>query len=464
MYHSHILIRLFAVCFSIFIKKYYCKIQKKTLLLSFAPFLISCGLSFSLFASMPGENSHLVTSEKLKGVDFVYYQYFPCHGLNCHRHVKGCRVVYRSAISDLPGHRFFQCTATMQFLRPVEAVKKWQMPDGRLPISTKKSSISNMYSRMKAIRETADNRVLLPLPEQSQNRVTGTFKRYVLDVRQYTFKTIKTGVISKVNATPEHLFYVMDRHRFMPVTDISSRDRLITASGERVQLLCHPGQKKHCGAPLNRGLPAAVFNFEVNRRHVYFIGNTAVMVHNMCGKDNQKDMKKKGEITLKDVEAYNASYSGTPGGELYDPIARQEIPREKALRAVLMDYWGNIIIEPDGAVYSLDTLLSLDNLYPNTLHQLSLVHGKVIGIEDFRGNSFKIKDLPGMFFYENKFQVSENIRHARAKTACVRAAAAKLDRERRILHKERRVLHKMTACVVGLTCIVLGLYCTNLFY
>ena len=446
MYISQIFIHLFKLCFFIFTKKYDFKIHKKALSLSFTPLLIGCGLSFPLFASISGDDSHLVASEKLKEVTLAYYQYFPCQGLNCRRHVKGCRVVDRSSVSGLPGRRFFQCTATREFVRPAETIKR-----------VKNRHTSSVHSRIKVVRETAGNRVLLPLSKQSQNRVTGKFKRYVLDVRQYTFKTIKTGVTSKVNATPEHLFYITDRHRFMPVTDISSQDRLITASGEQVQLLCHPKQKKHCGVPLNQGLPVPVFNFEVNQRHAYFIGDTAVMVHNTCGKDKQKHMKKKGEITLKDVEAYNASYSGTPGGELYDPLSFQEIPREKALRAVIMDNRGNIMREPNGAVYSLDTLLSLHNSHPNELNQLSLTHGKVIGLEDFRGDSFKVDDLLGMFFYENQFQVSENIRHARTKATYNRATVAKLA-------QERRVLRKMTACMVGLTCIVLGLYGAALYY
>ena len=281
MYHSQFFLHLFKLCFFIFTKKYYFKIHKKALLSSFTPLLIGCGLSFPLFASISGDNSHPVTSEKLKEVTLAYYQYFPCHGLSCRRHVKGCRVVYRSAISGLPGRRFFQCTAIRQFIRPVETVK-----------SVKNRHTSSVHSRMIAIRETAANRVLPPLPWPSQNRVTGKFKRYVTDVRQYKFKTIKTGVISTVNSTPGHLFYVTGRHRFMPVTDISSQDRLITASGEQVQLLCRPKQKKHCGVPLNQGLPVAVFNFEVYRRHVYFIGDTAVMVHNMCGNDKQNQIKK----------------------------------------------------------------------------------------------------------------------------------------------------------------------------
>ena len=457
MYISQIFIHLFKLYFFIFVKKYDFKIRKRALLSSFTSLLISCGLSFPLFASISGNNSHLVTSEKLKEVTLSYYQYFPCHRQNCHRHVKGCRVVYRSAVSDPLGHRFFQCTATMRFLRPAEAVKKWQMPDGRLPISTEQLNISNVHSRIIAIRETADNRVLLPLSKQSQNRVTGTFKRYVPDVRQYTFKTIKTGVISKVNATPEHLFYVTDRHRFMPVTDISSQDRLITASGEQVQLLCHPKQKKHCGAPLNRGLPAAVFNFEVNQRHVYFIGDTAIMVHNMCGNDKQKHMEKQEKMTLKDVEAYNKSYSGTLGGELFDPISSQEIPREKALKLAIVNNRGHTVREPSGTVYTLDTLQPLYYSDPNRLNQLLRAHGNVIGFEDSRGQRFNIDSLPNMFFYDNQYQVSENIKYARAGIAYGQANMAELRRE-------RWMLHGMMASIVVLTGIVLGLYGVALFY
>ena len=444
MYHPQIFIHLFTIYFFIFIKKKYFKTHKKARLLTFIPLLISCGLSFPLSASISGESSHLVTSEKLEKVSLIYYQYFPCHRLNCYRHVKGCRVVYRASVSDPVSRRFFQCTATMQFLRPAKTVKKWQMPDDNgehLSIKVKKPGTCNVHDHMTSIRETA------------ANRVTGKFKRYVLDVRQYTFKTIKTGMISTVNATPGHLFYVTGRHRFMPVTSISSQDRLITASGEKVQLLCHSGQKKHCGVSLNRGLPVPVFNFEVGQRHIYFIGDTAVMVHNMCGEDKKKRMQKQ-EITSGDIEAeelfgrkntLDTSHSGRLRARLIERIYSREVPYERALRLVIADNRETPIMESHGAVYSLSSLQQLHA--QNMLDKLPSVRGKLIGIRDSNGNFFDLDNLPNMVFYQNGYRLSNNTKQASSE-----------------LKREAGMYGGMLTCMVGLTCIVLGLYGATLFY
>ena len=473
MYHPQIFIHPFKLCF--FTKKYYFKIQGRALLLNLAPLLIGCGLSFSLFASIQGNNSHLVTPEKLKEVNLVYYQYFPCHRLNCHRHVKGCRVVYRSTVSNPVSHWFFQCTATMQFLRPAKTVKKWQVPDNSDHLLTEinNPNISSVHSRMIAVRETTANSVLPSLAGQSQNRVTGKFKRYVLDVRRYTFKTIKTGTINTVNATPGHPFYVAGKHRFMPVTNISSQDRLITASGEQVQLLCHPEQKKHCGIPINRGLPVPVFNFEVDQRHVYFIGDTAVMVHNNCNENDQAHVKElKSAFGDMDVEwlsdkenPFNSLFSGQsrPRKKLIDPISSREIPYKQALRLISVDDKGHTIKEPNGAAYSLNSLLQLGSSNPDMLNESLEVQGKLVGLKDSRNRFFKIKNLPAMFFNQtrNRYQLSPD---ARQKRVYLRTWALYHQEALSKLKQETWMLHGTMASAAALMCVVLGLHCLALFY
>ena len=385
--------------------------------MSFMSLLTGFGLSVSVSAFMSGDNSLPVTSERLKEVDVAYYQYFPCHGSDCHRHVEGCRPVYRSAVSNAVSRWFFQCTATMQFLRPVNVIKKWQLAEngrGYLSIKVKKPGIANGYR---------------PLAGQSKGIVTGKFKRYAADVRQYTFKTIKTGIISTVNSTPEHLFYVKNRHRFMPITDISPRDRLITASGEPVALLCHPRQKTHCGVSVNSGLPAPVFNFEVYRRHVYFVGDAAVTVHNICGNDLVRAFGGMDVESLASEESFNSSLpdpSGNPQAKqaskvrrtpknrrtpgtrqtspspLIDPVSLDEVTDRQGLRFISVNNEMRAVKETNDR-YSLKTLQSLFS--KNMLRTSPITTNRLICFYDNNGKIYTFNDLPYMTFYKGRHWV-----------------------------------------------------------
>ena len=433
--------KVFVCCFKKYpLKQYgYFKMQWGGLLLGFASLLMGCGLSFSVAAFISEDNSLPVGLGRLKEIDHAYYQYFPCHGLNCHRSVKGCRLIYRSAVSESVSHWFFQCTATMQFLRPVEAVKRWQIEKrgGELSTKVKNLSLSSVQSRIAAISKTTADSALLPLAGQSQSMVTGKFRRYVSDVRQYTFRTIKTGVISKVNSTPGHLFYVKSRQGFVPVTDVASRDKLITASGEQVVLLCHPGQKKHCGVPINSGLPVPVFNFEVYRRHVYFVGDTAVTVHNLCGNDLNRAF---GDMDVESLSSEENTFNslllqpprnsrnsrapgvqqipGAPGFQqipkaklmprakrppLIDPIEYKRVSYKRALRLVSVDIRGKMKEELGSYGYSLESLQQLRS--NNMLNISPITRKQLVCFRDYDGNFYAFSDIPKMVFYKRKYLV-----------------------------------------------------------
>ena len=407
--------------------------QWETLPLGFALLLMGCGISFSVAAFISEDNSLPVGLGGLKEINLAYYQYFPCRGLNCHRSVEGCRLIYRSAVSEPAGHWFFQCTATMQFLRPVEAVKKWQIEKrgGELSTKVRNLSLASVQSRIAAISKTTADSDLLPLAGQSQSMVTGKFRRYVSDVRQYTFKTIKTGVISKVNSTPGHLFYVKSRQGFVPVTDVSSQDRLITASGEQVVLLCHPGQKKHCGVPINSGLPVPVFNFEVYRRHVYFVGDTAVTVHNLCRDDLIRAFGDMDVESLSSEEntfnslllqpSRNLKNSRASGVQqipkakliprakrppLMDPIEYKKVSYKRALRLVSVDIRGKMKEELSSYGYSLNTLQQLRS--NNMLTLSPITRKQLVCFRDYDGNFYSFNDLPNMVFYKRQYMVMKS--------------------------------------------------------
>ncbi len=131
--------------------------------------------------------------------------------------------------------------------------------------------------------------------------VIGKFKRYALDVRTYTFRDSK-GHSDHIHATPNHPFYVQNKHGFVPIEDVKDTDVLVGMGSEAslplddskridakgnarlddvVRLICSKGQHNHCGKPYSDGKhPMAVYNLEVYKQHVFRVGVQGVLVHN----------------------------------------------------------------------------------------------------------------------------------------------------------------------------------------
>ena len=110
--------------------------------------------------------------------------------------------------------------------------------------------------------------------------VTGVFKRHVNNVNSYTFKNLFTGNTETIHATPDHLFYVKNRRRFVALNEITPTDELLNLSGHQMRLLCPKDKKKHCGMIWKKFNISAVYNLEVYKEHQYFAGNNEIYVHN----------------------------------------------------------------------------------------------------------------------------------------------------------------------------------------
>ncbi|MGV3278121.1 hypothetical protein ACFX5K_00560 [Rickettsiales bacterium LUAb2] len=143
----------------------------------------------------------------------------------------------------------------------------------------------------------------------NQSMVTGTFKHYSADVREYTLKDSKTGIIQTIQATPNHAFYVQNRtafnkalnqnSHFIEIQNITPTDKLINEVGNEVQLVC---DNNICGKKIiKNNKPIAVYNLEIYKQHQYMVVshattlsniyinkiafNNAVLVHNVCAED-----------------------------------------------------------------------------------------------------------------------------------------------------------------------------------
>ena len=194
-------------------------------------------------------------------------------------------LIYYSTIS---GHRY---TNSIQLLRPIVWLHKRHMDTigSKVTLSMPEFGIVNVMTTVKAIKPTQIDTRGVDWSKQKNAPVIGKFMRYVTDVRTYTFKD-SLGHISHINATPNHPFYVKNKHGFVAIGNVSDDDTLVGAIGlggkqvdGAVHLVCAKGKHRHCGVGYgNDGEAVAVYNFEVYRRHVYRVGVGKVLVHNGC--------------------------------------------------------------------------------------------------------------------------------------------------------------------------------------
>ena len=148
--------------------------------------------------------------------------------------------------------------------------------------------------------------------------VTGIFVHRVKNVKTWYFVDEKQH-ITTLNATDNHPFYIRNLHAFLPVKEITP-EMLLYAGGRNLHLLCH-GKPGHCGRPFHSGRAVYVYNVEVKKRHIYYVGKENVLVHNCAANikvvsdiaDTQLSMpdteiKPQKKITF-DVEAHEHEYT-----------------------------------------------------------------------------------------------------------------------------------------------------------
>lgn len=82
----------------------------------------------------------------------------------------------------------------------------------------------------------------------------------------------------EIISTPDHPFYV-PKKGWIGAIDLHAGDILVLQSGEYVviEMIQHEILE----------MPVTVYNFEVEDFHTYYVGESAVLVHNDCGPKNQ---------------------------------------------------------------------------------------------------------------------------------------------------------------------------------
>ena len=77
----------------------------------------------------------------------------------------------------------------------------------------------------------------------------------------------------EIVATPQHPFYVIEKG-WIGAVDLRAGDILVLQNGEYV--IVELVQHEILEAPI------AVYNFEVEDFHTYYVGDGGILVHNMC--------------------------------------------------------------------------------------------------------------------------------------------------------------------------------------
>ncbi len=237
--------------------------------------------------TLPNYDSQAITPDTWKEIDFIYYDDFPYRVSYSNKVISGCQKTVNTQQKFI-----LHCTEHIHLLRPKTLIKRLQQlqkQHGWVPINIREFGINNVHGYITAIKTIALNTTGIDINKSKSSPVIAIFERHTLTVRTYTFKNIKTGTISIINATPEHRFYVTNKKAFESIQTIDSDDRLINAKGDQIKLLCKNDKKNHCGVEYNRAkVPVAVYNLEIYRKHQYFSGKDQVLVHNICTKQAEK--------------------------------------------------------------------------------------------------------------------------------------------------------------------------------
>ena len=247
--------------------------------------LFFCGPGLSLhLILLPAEcNATPYTPSSATGnqveVDVVYMRLFPWHRAYKHKKIKDCSSVY----IHKKNRRVLECLEHIHLLRPEKTVQQWQyeqLHNGSVKLHSAAFRVGQV--RVEAVRTITSKNIKSTLPDTIAGKVTGVFISHRVDVRQYKFKNIATGNISTVNATRNHQFYVRNKKAFIPIAKISSGDRLVTADGETIRLICAGERQTHCGLAYNEAGITLVYDLEIDKKHTYLVGEQHILVHNTC--------------------------------------------------------------------------------------------------------------------------------------------------------------------------------------
>ena len=252
---------------------------------------------------VPMSNAKAPTSADWKRIDLVYFQDFPWHPNQSGLEIPGCFVALNTLSTSGFGHMpVLRCKEQIHLLRPDSTVQNWkknQAKNGFIKMSLPEFELHYVKAKITAIASIPANKMQLHgMQNKNTDQITGMFIRHATNVKKYRFKEESTGHIITVNATDNHLFYVKNKHAFIPAEDISPIDQLITQTGGQIRLLCSDNKWHNCGHKTAQFVqPTPVHNLEIRLQHTYFISNISILVHNDCTRTYKEIRDDNGRLT-----------------------------------------------------------------------------------------------------------------------------------------------------------------------
>ena len=222
-----------------------------------------------------------VVEHELKKIDLIYYDRFPYKKSYDGIKIPECSRVNVNKRKKSSG--FLLCREYITLLRPASVIKLWQQQQrtkGYLPFSMKEFGIINVHAHITGVNEYTP--VIKNNITSDSIHVTGKFIRYTPEVNHYRIKDRKTNIISFINATPNHPFYVINEHKFIPISMILSSDSLVTLSNHQAYLVHQNNNNHSYGINDKKNTLSRVYNIEIEKKHVYFISKLNILVHNPC--------------------------------------------------------------------------------------------------------------------------------------------------------------------------------------
>ena len=252
-------------------------------MIKIAVFLI-LNILFGLFLMINNgysmNNKSSVAQSKLQNIDFVYYDRFPYKKIYNEITMPECTRI--SAGKQQKAGNVLLCKEHITLLRSASIIKLWQHQQrlkGYIPFSMKEFGIINVHAHITGVKEYIP--VMKNTITPDSNHVTGKFIRYAPEVNRYTVKDKQTNMTSAFDATPNHPFYVINKHAFVPISEVLSSDSLVTLSNHEAHLT-YPDNNYLYSINRKKNKLIRVYNVEVEKKHVYFVSKLNILAHNEC--------------------------------------------------------------------------------------------------------------------------------------------------------------------------------------
>ncbi len=170
--------------------------------------------------------------------------------------------------------------------------------------------------------------------------ITGTFKHTSATVIDLQI----LGEPEPIGTTANHPFWSVDRNRYVAAGELRLSERLRTVNDEITRVTgVSPRPGKH-----------DVYNIQIDGQHVFYVGNSGVLVHNSCtpGKGAQVASGKFDYLFGNATGARNAAHNAPRTAQNAAQMRRLGLWDDAAGRARLQSHFDDVVNDPTNITQS----------------------------------------------------------------------------------------------------------------